>query len=154
MEIKYYYNNLCGVVALIETMIEHGVKKFVFSSTCATFGIPEKLPLVEDMPQHPINPYGSTKLMAERVMSDYGRHGIRTENLTVVVPFQETEFGRFCRFDTATLCPIDTKGILPGLLTEEEKDWLNGYHRRVYAELSPFLDGAEKEWLRENTQEI
>lgn len=83
-----------------------------------------------------------------------GRHGIRTENLTVVVPFQETEFGQFCRFDTATLCPIDTKGILPGLLTEEEKDWLNGYHRRVYAELSPFLDGAEKEWLRENTQEI
>ena len=59
--IKYYYNNLCGVVALIETMIEHGVKKFVFSSTCATFGVPKKLPLTEDHPQLPINPYGQTK---------------------------------------------------------------------------------------------
>jgi UDP-glucose 4-epimerase len=66
--LKYYRNNVSGVVNLIETMLEHNVKKFVFSSTCATFGIPEKLPLVEDMPQHPINPYGQTKLDVENFL--------------------------------------------------------------------------------------
>jgi len=71
--IKYYYNNVCGVVALVETMIQHNVMKFVFSSTCATFGIPEKLPLVEDMPQHPINPYGQTKLDVENFLKNCAR---------------------------------------------------------------------------------
>ena len=69
----YYYNNLCGVVALIETMIEHGVKKFVFSSTCATFGVPKKLPLTEDHPQLPINPYGQTKLDVENFLKSCAR---------------------------------------------------------------------------------
>ncbi len=68
--LKYYNNNVSGVVNLLETMIEHNVKKFVFSSTCATFGIPEKLPLVEDMPQHPINPYGQTKLDVENMLKN------------------------------------------------------------------------------------
>ena len=71
--IKYYYINLCGVVALIETMIEHGVKKFVFSSTCATFGVPKKLPLTEDHPQLPINPYGQTKLDVENFLKSCAR---------------------------------------------------------------------------------
>ncbi len=68
--LKYYNNNVSGVVNLLETMIENNVKKFVFSSTCATFGIPEKLPLVEDMPQHPINPYGQTKLDVENMLKN------------------------------------------------------------------------------------
>lgn len=71
--IKYYYNNLCGVVALIETMVEHGVKKFVFSSTCATFGVPQKLPLTEDHLQLPINPYGQTKLDVENFLKACAR---------------------------------------------------------------------------------
>ena len=71
--IKYYYNNLCGVVTLIETMVEHGVKKFVFSSTCATFGVPQKLPLTEDHPQLPINPYGQTKLDVENFLKACAR---------------------------------------------------------------------------------
>ncbi len=71
--IKYYRNNVCGVVSLVETMLNHGVKKFVFSSTCATFGIPAKLPLVEDMPQHPINPYGQTKLDVENFLKNCAR---------------------------------------------------------------------------------
>lgn len=66
--LKYYKNNLVGVVSLIETMIKHNVKKFVFSSTCATFGIPKTLPLVEDLPQLPINPYGQTKLDVENLL--------------------------------------------------------------------------------------
>ncbi len=68
--LKYYNNNVSGVVNLLETMIAHNVKKFVFSSTCATFGVPEKLPLVEDMPQHPINPYGQTKLDVENMLKN------------------------------------------------------------------------------------
>ncbi|MBQ6534915.1 MAG: UDP-glucose 4-epimerase GalE [Opitutales bacterium] len=71
--IKYYYNNLAGVIALVDTMIEHGVKKFVFSSTCATFGVPQKLPLTEDHPQLPINPYGQTKLDVENFLKACSR---------------------------------------------------------------------------------
>ena len=71
--IKYYKNNLSGVVTLIETMLEHGVKKFVFSSTCATFGVPQKLPLTEDHPQLPINPYGQTKLDVENFLKACAR---------------------------------------------------------------------------------
>ena len=52
-------------------MLKHNVKKFIFSSTCATYGIPQKIPLVEDHPQNPINPYGWTKLMVERILKDY-----------------------------------------------------------------------------------
>ncbi len=71
--IKYYRNNLCGVVNLVETMIEHKVNKFVFSSTCATFGVPQKLPLTEDHPQLPINPYGQTKLDVENFLKACAR---------------------------------------------------------------------------------
>lgn len=71
--IKYYYNNLSGVVALVDTMIEHGVKKFVFSSTCATYGVPKKLPLDETHSQLPINPYGQTKLDVENFLKACAR---------------------------------------------------------------------------------
>lgn len=71
--IKYYYNNLSGVIVLIDTMIKHGVKKFVFSSTCATYGIPQKLPLTEDHPQYPINAYGQTKLDVENFLKICGK---------------------------------------------------------------------------------
>lgn len=71
--IKYYHNNFCGVVNLVETMIEHGVKKFVFSSTCATFGVPTKLPLTEEHSQLPINPYGQTKLDVENFLKACAR---------------------------------------------------------------------------------
>src|SRR5690625_2353048 len=60
--LKYYFNNVVQTLALLRTMIRHDVKKFVFSSTCATYGIPEQLPITEDLPQSPINPYGQTKL--------------------------------------------------------------------------------------------
>ena len=71
--IKYYYNNLSGVISLVDTMIQHNVKKFVFSSTCATFGVPQKLPLTEDHPQLPINPYGQTKLDVENFLKACSR---------------------------------------------------------------------------------
>ena len=68
--LKYYQNNVAATLHLLEAMLRHGVKKFVFSSTCATFGIPEKMPITEELPQKPINPYGETKLMVEHMLRD------------------------------------------------------------------------------------
>jgi len=65
---KYYLNNVSATFTLLDAMLRHNVKKFVFSSTCATFGVPARLPLVEDMPQAPINPYGQTKLDVENAL--------------------------------------------------------------------------------------
>ena len=68
---KYYTNNVVNTMNLLKVMLKHDVKKFIFSSTCATYGVPQKIPLVEDHPQNPINPYGWTKLMVERILKDY-----------------------------------------------------------------------------------
>ena len=69
---KYYHNNVVGTLSLLDTARAHGIDRVVFSSTCATYGIPDTVPISEDTPQKPINPYGATKLMIERALSDYG----------------------------------------------------------------------------------
>lgn len=69
---KYYENNVVGTLTLLDAMVAAGVKAFVFSSTCATYGVPQELPIPETHPQNPINPYGATKLMVERILADYG----------------------------------------------------------------------------------
>ncbi|MBK1990392.1 UDP-glucose 4-epimerase GalE [Sphaerospermopsis aphanizomenoides BCCUSP55] len=68
---KYYRNNVLGTLNLLEAMLAASIQKFVFSSTCATYGVPKFIPLTEDHPQHPINPYGMTKLMVEQILSDF-----------------------------------------------------------------------------------
>ncbi|MEM8720699.1 MAG: UDP-glucose 4-epimerase GalE [Cyanobacteria bacterium P01_G01_bin.39] len=68
---KYYENNVIGTFTLLEAMRSAGVNRFVFSSTCATYGIPQSVPITEDQPQQPINPYGATKLMVERILQDF-----------------------------------------------------------------------------------
>jgi UDP-glucose-4-epimerase GalE len=68
---KYYLNNLANTLTLVEQMRRNGVSRIVFSSTCATYGTPEKVPIDEDTPQRPINPYGNTKLAVERALADY-----------------------------------------------------------------------------------
>jgi UDP-glucose 4-epimerase len=68
---KYYRNNVLGTLTLLEAMLAASIKKFVFSSTCATYGVPKFIPLTEDHPQNPINPYGMTKLMVEQILSDF-----------------------------------------------------------------------------------
>lgn len=78
-----------------------------------------------------------------------GSHGIRTENLLLTVPAGEGMFGNYLKFETITLCPICRKGIIKELLTAEEIEWLNEYHRVVYEKLSPDLSNDEKEWLKE-----
>ena len=69
--IKYYRNNVVGTLTLLEAMLAASVKSFVFSSTCATYGVPKTVPIPEDHPQSPINPYGMTKLMVERILADF-----------------------------------------------------------------------------------
>ena len=66
--LKYYFNNVVATLHLLQAMLEANVKKFVFSSTCATFGVPQTLPIHEDLPQAPINPYGQTKLDIEHAL--------------------------------------------------------------------------------------
>lgn len=68
---KYYNNNVAATINLLDVMVRHNVEYFVFSSTCATYGQPDKMPITEDMPQKPINPYGASKLMVERILEDY-----------------------------------------------------------------------------------
>ncbi len=75
---KYFRNNVANGINLLDAMVTCGVKKFVFSSTCATFGIPEKMPIDESLPQRPINPYGESKLIFERILRWYDEiHGLR-----------------------------------------------------------------------------
>jgi UDP-glucose 4-epimerase len=66
--LKYYFNNSVATLQLLQTMLRHNVTKFVFSSTCATFGVPSTLPITEELPQNPINPYGQTKLDVENAL--------------------------------------------------------------------------------------
>lgn len=76
---KYYRNNVANTLCLLDAMVRHGVKHFIFSSTAATFGNPVRLPMDESHPQHPINPYGQSKLMVERILEDYDRsYGLKS----------------------------------------------------------------------------
>lgn len=76
---KYYANNTSAALELIRSCVAHGVKAFVFSSTCATYGIPDQVPISETAPQNPINPYGRSKLMVEQILDDFDRaHGLRS----------------------------------------------------------------------------
>ncbi len=79
---KFFDNNVGGAISLIEATRRAGIEALVFSSTCATFGDPVRLPMAEDHPQNPLNPYGLSKLMVERMLSDYARYaGFRSVTL-------------------------------------------------------------------------
>ncbi|HKK43582.1 MAG TPA: aminopeptidase P family protein [Bacteroidales bacterium] len=83
-----------------------------------------------------------------------GEYGIRTENLIICYEDEVTEFGRFLRFHTSSLCYIDKSLIDEKLLTQEEKDWLNKYHEDVFGKLSPLLTDDEKKWLLNKTGDL
>ena len=83
-----------------------------------------------------------------------GRFGVRIENTLLTVPHMETEFGRFLRFETLTLCPIDTTPVIDSMLTDEERRWLNDYHLTVRQQLTPLLDAADAEWLQKATEAV
>lgn len=83
-----------------------------------------------------------------------GKHGIRTENMMLVTDAFANEYGKFLHFETLTLFPIDTRPLLPELLTAEEIQWLNAYHRTVFEKLSPHLEGKALAWLTEAVKPI
>ncbi|MDZ7739886.1 MAG: M24 family metallopeptidase C-terminal domain-containing protein [Bacteroidales bacterium] len=83
-----------------------------------------------------------------------GEYGFRTENLILCIEDEKTAYGSFLRFETVTLCYIDTSLIARELMTEEEISWLNDYHKRVYDILSQLLPGEIAVWLKEKTLAI
>lgn len=79
---KYYHNNVAGSLNLLDAARTNGVNYFIFSSTCATYGVPRTTPIAEDHPQNPINPYGMTKLIIEDMLKDYGAaYGLKSVSL-------------------------------------------------------------------------
>lgn len=83
-----------------------------------------------------------------------GKYGIRHENELLCVEGTENEYGQFMHFEVLTKCPIDLDGVDENLLSDQEKSWLNTYHRDVYKSVSPYLSDEEKEWLKYYTREI
>lgn len=84
-----------------------------------------------------------------------GKHGIRTENIMLVVEDEKNdEFGEFYKFETMSYCPIDIEGIDVELLTEDERNWLNTYHKETYDKLSPLLNDDEEQFLKKVTRAI
>lgn len=83
-----------------------------------------------------------------------GKYGLRTENMIVCIKDESNEFGDFLRFDTLTICPIDTKAIDKSLLLPEETEWLNSYHQQVYRELKPLIRDELQDFLKELTNPI
>jgi Xaa-Pro aminopeptidase len=83
-----------------------------------------------------------------------GKYGIRIENDVVVHEDINTDSGQFMKFEILSYCPIDLEGIIPELLDESERKWLNNYHEKVYDKLSPYLNEEEKRWLKEVTRNI
>lgn len=96
---KYYLNNIYGTINLLDTMLKYGVNKIVFSSTCATYGEPLYLPIDEKHNQNPINPYGYSKLVVERVMDDYdvayGLKSVRLRYFNVAGSDEKTRIGEW-----------------------------------------------------------
>lgn len=83
-----------------------------------------------------------------------GSHGIRLENELIVRKAEKTPFGQFMKFETITYVPLDLDGVIKELLSLEEREFLNNYHRRVYQKISSYLNDDEKEWLKLYTREL
>ena len=83
-----------------------------------------------------------------------GKFGVRIENTLLIKDYQTTEFGKFLQFESLTLCPIDLDCADLDMLTAEEKQWLNDYHKMVYEKISPYMTPEENEWLKEYTRAI
>jgi UDP-glucose 4-epimerase len=114
---KYFHNNVCGGLNLLHAMVENGVRQFVFSSTCATFGTPDRMPIDEQTPQNPINPYGESKLLFERILRWFDQiHGLRFVSLRYFnVAGASEKYGEHHRTETHLIPRVlqVALGILP-----------------------------------------
>ena len=106
------------------------------------------------MEENPVTLHAGMTVTNEPGIYKTGSHGVRTENILLVVPAGEGMFGNYLKFETVTLCPIDKRPIIKELLSAEEIDWLNQYHKRVYDLLSPQLDYDERYWLANATSAL
>ena len=115
---------------------------------------------VHEGPQDLRQNFNPTPLEPGMILSDEpglyreGLHGVRHENLLLVRPAGDSEFGSFLEFETLTLCHFDTSCLLPDLLTVEERDWLNAYNAHVCEVLSPRLPADVAAWLRDVTRPV
>ncbi|MDP2895103.1 MAG: UDP-glucose 4-epimerase GalE [bacterium] len=118
---KYFQNNVVNALSLLDAMLDAGVRKIVFSSTCATYGVPNRTPISEDQPQRPVNPYGESKLFVERALRWYGdAYGLRWITLryfNAAGADPEGEIGE-CHVPETHLVPLAIQtalGLLPVL---------------------------------------
>src|SRR5262249_26216368 len=131
---KYYRNNVAFSLSLLEGLRAAGVRNIVFSSSCAVYGAPKKQPITEETPPNPINPYGMSKLMVERILSDYERayqlRWIALRYFNVCGAHPEGDIGELRRDETR---------LIPRAMT-----WLQGYvHEfRVFGTDYPTPDGT------------
>jgi len=120
--LKYYDFNVCGTMRLVEAMIAHGVERIVFSSSATVYGEPVALPMVEDHPLAPVNPYGRTKLMIERILADLaaGRPGFQAVMLRYFNPVGAHESGILGEDPTAN--PNNLMPIVGRVAVEQSKE--------------------------------
>jgi len=117
----YYWNNTAGSVSLLNALVDAGIKNLVFSSTCSTFGIPEIVPISDDHPQRPINPYGASKLIVENILADfdtaYGLKSISLRYFNAAGADPEAEIGESHDPEThlIPLALFAAKGKIPSL---------------------------------------
>jgi UDP-arabinose 4-epimerase len=118
---QYYWNNTAGSVSLFNALVDAGIKNLVFSSTCSTFGIPETVPISDDHPQRPINPYGASKLIVENILADFdtanGLKSISLRYFNAAGADPEAEIGELHDPEThlIPLALLAAKGKIPSL---------------------------------------
>lgn len=131
---KYYFNNVYGTLNLLESMLQHGVDKIVFSSTAATYGEPVYNPIDEKHPQNPINPYGQSKLMVEKIMDDYSRaynlKSVRLRYFNVAGADSDSRIGEWHNIETH---------LIPNIL---KSTFANGKTFEMYGNDYPTKDGT------------
>lgn len=113
---KYFRNNVVNTLNLLESMLDAGVGSIVFSSTCATYGVPEKVPISEQHLQHPVNPYGESKLMVERALRWFGAaYGLRWVALRYFNAAGASETLGECHDPETHLIPLAIRAAMTGV---------------------------------------
>ncbi len=149
--LRYYNGNVSGSVSLLEAMHRHNVSRIIFSSTCATYGVPDKLPITEETPQRPINPYGRTKLAIEWLLADcaaaYGLQWVALRYFNAAGADADGELGE--RHDPEThALPLAILAALDGKrcfdVFGEDYDTLDGSAVRDYIHVSDLADAHVK----------
>ena len=131
---KYFRNNVLGALSLLNSALDNGIRRFVFSSTCAVYGLPEQIPIAEQTPREPVNPYGASKLFFENALEAYSRaYGLRSVRLRYFNAAGADESG-----ETGELHDPETHLIPLALAASTE----NGRELQIYGTDYPTPDGT------------